>query len=954
MISFRTAGSPEPARDNNKVIGEEGLFSKAGPLPVCYHLPSSKPGDAGRHAGGGHVETDRWKLLQQLFEQALAAPAAERQRWIAEACGHDEALRQQVESLVLAERATGLVGEIVGAAAAKLEPAGVPGAGDRIGPYRIERELGRGGMGVVYLARRDDEAFEKHVAIKLVRSGCDTAEALARFRAERRMLASLDHPNIARVLDGGEIAPGLPFVVMEYVDGLPLPDYCAAHSLTIHGRLRLFRKVCAAVEYAHQHLIVHRDLKPGNILVTAAGEPKLLDFGIAKLLEPEFAAADDAAPTRLRAMTPEYASPEQVRGTPAGTTSDIYSLGVLLYELLTGERPYAIRSTDATAIEKAVCESDPPPPGAVRAELKGDVENIVLMAMRKEPARRYPSAGRFSEDIGRYLDGYPVTARRDTWKYRATKFVGRNRWPVAAGAVLGLVLAASILQIAQARSLADAEAARARREAATAREVTDFLVRSFAAADPWRSAGEKVTAAQILQSSQKRIATELAAQPAVRANLLESIGLAYRGLGLFQRSREVLEESLAVRRRLFGDRHPDVAKSLTELAQTVDELGEPAQVRELTEQALRAAGDAWTPGDLRRLDTEERRGLVILALGDHPAAEKALLEMLEKRRRYHGVDHQDYPAALLSTGLVYDRKGEYARAEPYYREAYEIRRRQVGEEHPDVARAINNLAMTRFNLGQPAEGEKLWRRALEIQKKTLGENHPEVAISLNNLGYALSNRGKLVEALDLYRQVIAIHRRIGREEHPWVAMTYNNIGIAHRDRGDWKAAAEAYRQSLALNYRLYGQEHPEIANVTSNLAIALTEGGRWREAEELQRKALAMKRKVVPGSVQLALSMDSLSVILLRLGRPGDLAEAAGLAAEALESGRKTLPPGHWRLADFQVTLGTALGRQGQRDEARGLLREAAAMLEKARGAQAEVSRRARRELELLDAPGRR
>jgi len=892
------------------------------------------------------LDADRWKLLQQLFEQALAIPDADRQLWIAEACGSDAALREQVESLVLASSASRVIDDVVGAAASRLRPSDVPAAtaGDRIGAYRIEREIGRGGMGIVYLARRDDETFDKHVAIKLVRAGFDSADWLERFRAERRILALLDHPNIARVLDGGETVHGLPYVVIEYVDGLPLHDYCEQRKLGIEARLRLFQKVCAAVLYAHQHLVVHRDLKPGNILVTDDGEPKLLDFGIAKLMQ----AGVPAESTGFRAMTPEYASPEQVRGTPAGTPSDVYSLGVLLYELLTGKRPYEIRSTDATELERAICDTDPPPPGVVRPELKGDLENIVLMAMRKEPERRYSSAGQLADDISRFLNGYPVVARRDTWRYRASKFAGRNRYAVAAALAVAAVLIVAVIQVSYARSAAEAEAARARREAATARAVTDFLVRSFESADPWKAAGEKVTASQLLESSQKLLATELANQPAVRANLLESIGLAYRGLGLFQKSRQVMEEGLALRRSLFGPNHPEVAKSLTELAQTMDELGEPAKVRELAEQALQVAGEGWKPDDPLRLDTEERLGLVILAMGDHPAAEKTLLTMLDKRRRYQGVENDDYARALLSTGLVYERKGEFARAEPYYREAYELRLKRYGENHPDVARSINNLAMARYSLGSQDEGEQLWRRALEIQKKTLGENHPEVAISLNNLGYALSNRGKLDDALDLYQQVIAIHLRIGRETHPWVAMTYNNIGIAHRDKGDWKAASAAYAKALELNRKLYGEEHPEIANVTSNLAIALTDGGQLDQAEVLQRKAVAMKRKLVPGSLHHALSAHSLCLILLQQGRQPDLPEAEKLAREAMDAGHKSLRPDHWRLADFQGTLGATLGRQGKREEARPLLTGALAKLEKSRGPNASVTVRMRKELERI------
>lgn len=770
---------------------------------------------------------------------------------------------------------------------------------------------------------------------KVVRAGFDTADGLNRFRSERQILATLEHPNIARMLDGGTTGEGLPFVVMEYVDGVPLPVYCEQHKLSMGQKLRLFQKVCAAVEYAHQNLVVHRDLKPGNILVTADGEPKLLDFGIAKLLTPE---TGERTRTLVRALTPEYASPEQVRGQAIGTTSDIYSLGVLLYELLAGQRPYKIESTDVTEMERAVCAVDPPAPGSVRAELKGDVENIVMMAMRKEPERRYASVGMLSDDIGRYLDGYPVRARRDTWGYRAGKFVQRNRYAVAAAAVVVAMLSAAVVQIAQARARAEAEALRAR-------EVTDFLVKSFEGADPWQSAGEKVTAKQILESSEKRLETDLGGQPAVRANLMESIGLAYRGLGLYEQSRKVLEDALALRRKTYGEHHPDVAMSLSALAETIDQVGDHKKVQELYEQALRVAGDQWKPTDAARLDTEEKLGLIYVRMGEYPRAEKILLDVLERDRQALGESDPRYLSCLLSTGLVYERKGEFARAEPYYRKAFELRRKVFGEDHPEVARAMNNLAAARYGLGKHDEAEELWRRSLAIQQKTLGADHPEVAISLNNLGYLLSNRGKWDEALRMFDEVIAMQKRVGREEHAWVAMTQNNIGVALRDKGDWKGAAEAYRKALALNYKLYGEEHPEIANVTSNLAVALSDGKQWGEAEKQQRKALAMKRKLLPGSTALAFSLHSLSAILLGEGRAADLKEAEALVREAIETGRKSMGPEHWRIAQYESTLGAVLLREGKVPEAEPLLVEAAAKLEKLRGAESKATVEAKKEL---------
>ena len=318
-----------------------------------------------------------------------------------------------------------MIGDAIRDAASTVSVLWEPAPGDRFGPYRILHALGRGGMGAVYLAERDDDQFRMTVAIKLMRSNLVTHETLERFKTERQILASLDHPNIARLLDGGAAPNGTPFVVIEYIDGEPITDYCRRHELSIRDRIRLFRKVCSAVQYSHQNLIVHRDLKPGNILVTKDGEPKLLDFGIAKLLDP---AASSQTQTNARLMTPDYASPEQVRGEPVTTATDIYALGVLLYELLTGTASLQSRqTTDTYAIEQAICTEEPTRPSTTRRELRGDLENILLMALRKEPARRYASAEQFSEDLRRYLEGYPIVARQDTWSYRTSKFVRRNK-----------------------------------------------------------------------------------------------------------------------------------------------------------------------------------------------------------------------------------------------------------------------------------------------------------------------------------------------------------------------------------------------------------------------------------------------------------------------------------------------------------------------------------------------
>ncbi|MCI0621868.1 MAG: serine/threonine protein kinase, partial [Acidobacteria bacterium] len=418
---------------------------------------------------------ERWQRVKELFQTAVEGGANQRAAFLEESCAGDPALRTQVEALIAShEGAPGFLE----APAFEVAPTTLEDdeaalmIGRRIGPYELVREIGHGGMGAVYLAVRADEEYKKQVAIKLVKRGMDTDTILRRFRNERQILANLDHPHIAKLLDGGTTSDGLPYFVMDYVEGLPIDVYCDTHKLPTLERLKLFRTVCSAVHYAHQNHVVHRDLKPSNIFVAADGVPKLLDFGIAKLLNPDFPSQMVESTATLRFMTPDYASPEQVRGEKLAPASDVYSLGVLLYELLTGHRPYRLGSRAPSEVVRIICEEEPEKPSTVisrvedvsgsdgtlrltpesvsqtreghpeklRRHLAGDLDNIVLMALRKEPNRRYASVEQFSEDVRRHLAGLPVIARKDTLSYRATKFIKRNKASVIMTAFFAMVL----------------------------------------------------------------------------------------------------------------------------------------------------------------------------------------------------------------------------------------------------------------------------------------------------------------------------------------------------------------------------------------------------------------------------------------------------------------------------------------------------------------------------------
>ncbi|MEM7356684.1 MAG: serine/threonine-protein kinase, partial [Acidobacteriota bacterium] len=430
-----------------------------------------------REAPREAMTPERWQRLKEIFSQAAALPPEGREAFLAQSCGDDSAMRHEVESMLESDRETATLDDdnpIVRFLGHTL-PSG-PFQERRFGSYRAVGEIGRGGMAVVYAAVRDDDQYHQQVAIKLIKRGMDTDAIIARFRQERQILAHLVHPNIARLLDGGLTEDGLPYLVMEHIEGLPIHLYCERNQLTTAERLQLFRTVCAAVHFAHQKLVVHRDLKPSNILVADDGEPKLLDFGIAKLLAPDSAISALAATVEGRApMTPEYASPEQVRGEPTSTSSDTYALGVLLYQLLTGQRPYRLERLSPQEMERAICEQEPDKPSTaiirestevspastgsgskilspsrtgssakLRRELAGDLDNIVMMALQKLPERRYSSVDQLSEDIRRHLEGLPVLARQDTFAYRAGKFIRRHRWGVIAASLIFASLVAGI------------------------------------------------------------------------------------------------------------------------------------------------------------------------------------------------------------------------------------------------------------------------------------------------------------------------------------------------------------------------------------------------------------------------------------------------------------------------------------------------------------------------------
>jgi serine/threonine-protein kinase len=867
---------------------------------------------------------DRWRRLEELFQAACELDPAERAGWLDQACAGDRQLQQQLESLLgAAEASVGFLQKPIEAAAGRLAGTFTFAPGERIGPWRITRPLGEGGMGSVFLAARDDEQYEQRVAIKVVHAAFGPSETMRlRFRTERQILASLQHSNIARLLDGGVTEGGAPYLVMEYVDGLPVTRYCLHQRLALPARLRLFRSICDAVEYAHKNLVVHRDIKPANILVTSDGTPKLLDFGIAKLLDTSANIAG-TAPQTERLLTPDYASPEQILGQQVTTATDVYGLGVLLYELLAGTRPFHVNPQNPLEGARMICESDPAPPSACAARepaaaaapariLRGDLDHITLLAMRKEPARRYASVAQLAADIDAYLEGYPVRAGAGHRRYRLGKFLSRHKAAVAVSAAFVLAL----LGFSGGMALL---ARRARREQTIADQQARFLAGVFNAATPEVALGKTITARDLLDRAAERIHRDLVQDPEVQAALLEDIAGAYNSLGLYAEARPLAESAYALHARLFGADHPKTADAL-ELAAAIDREQARFSIAESRFRDLIA---------IRRLTAGPNSVLFARALSDYgetlyddekPAEAEAPLRQALAIYNRAAPDEGAQPRNFLALAL--ERKAGFAEAASLLREATEISRRVDGPESPEYAISLHNLGSDLIDLGDMPGAEKMLREVLAIRRKVLGSGHSDLLMTLNNLGFVLLDKGDGRGAEPLLREVLETGLpRLG-PDHPSIATYRVNWARALEATGDFDSAATEYHTALAVvsSREPGGRRFAAIHYYLAELAF---DRGDYAASERLAREALDLYRRLY-GERNPVVAGALIDLAEARLYQ-GGATESVLLLREALEIREHNFQPGHAGILFAQVRLGEALIVAGRAPEAETLLRQTVA-----------------------------
>ncbi|MBP6773326.1 MAG: serine/threonine protein kinase [Gemmatimonadaceae bacterium] len=810
---------------------------------------------------------ERFARLQEGFERALELETASRADFLCALDAEDADLGQRLRGLLDAHAQTSRGFESPLSLDFAMDDGVDRWIGRRVGVYDIRRRIGVGGMGAVYEGVRNDDQFRKRVAIKLLRAQTVSESAVRRFRRERQILATLEHPHIAVLMDGGVTPDGHPFFAMEYVEGEPLTTYCDARTLPISARLELFRQVCAAVQFAHQNLVVHRDLKPQNILVNADGQVKLLDFGIASLLPSALDGAEDETLTRdgARALTPGYASPEQLLGRPIGTRSDVYSLGIVLYELLCGKRPFEVRETWRPDGERIVRTDTPARPSTaitaerlgrlsersgdrVRARLAGDLDAIVLKALRTEPERRYGSAGELSADILNHLTGMPVSARPDSLGYRVGKLLRRRRVEsLAVALTLFSMVTGSVVALRQAR-VADREKVRAQTEGERASEVTRFLTTMLGAANPG-AFGRNVTVREVLDSAVLK-ANSVSARPALESEIRRIIGGTFLSLGEFPLAEA--QYRLAVdaegRQAPAGGRGTAVALSALSMAKEFE--GEFAAADSLLRIADTLFARHGFDHNEQRISHLDARGRILNHLGNSQDAEPILAEALQLLRGQRPVNDSSLAASYTNLAVIQSDLGNNRSAETLMVTAVAAARRAYGTSHPHVAAILSPLASVQDRAGLPARAESTFRETISMRRKWLGDEHPDLAWSMFNLADFLLSAKRYAESAEWSRRVLVLRGNTLKDEHPIVSGSMSLLGRALDGLDSLDAGERWLRESLAVRKTVYPPGHFLIASSEGQIGAHLTLRGEYARAEsmlvESERKLVAARGDAAP------------------------------------------------------------------------------------------------------------
>jgi len=795
----------------------------------------------------------------------------------------------------------------------------------RIGHYHILRLLGEGGMGAVYEAEQD--LPHRTVALKVIRAGYATGGMLRRFENEAQALGRLQHPGIAQIYEAGaaETAFGRqPYFAMELVHGQTLVAYCDEHKLNTRERLELMAKICDAVQHAHQRGLIHRDLKPANILVDESGQPRILDFGVARLTD------SDAQATRQTDIgqlvgTLAYMSPEQVLGDPAevDTRSDVYALGVVLYELLAGKGPYVLGYQLPEAV-RTIREEQPTTLSSVNRTYRGDIETIVGKALEKDKARRYGSAADLAADIRHHLYDEPITARPPSTSYQLQKFARRHKALMMGVVAVFVVLVAGVVASTWEAVQARRAEAKAKQESAIAQAVNDFLQNDLlgqASAYNQSKPDPNITVRTVLERAAQGIQGKFDRQPEVEAGIRDTMGQTYIDLGLYREARTQFERALDLNRRVFGAENPKTLKTMSHLGRLAYLQARFAEGETLLSQTLAIQRRVLGPGHPDTLLSMTNLARVYQGQGKYPQAEALDRQILEIRRRVLGPEHPDTLSSMSDLAVVYWREGKYAQAEALDNHTLEIRRRALGPEHPDTLGSMNNLAVVYDDEGKYAQAEALDSQILEIRRRVLGPEHPDTLGSMNNLAGVYEDEGKYAQAEPLYSQTLEIERRVLGPEHSLTLLSMNNLAEVYRAQSKYAQAEALDIQILEIRRRVLGPEHPDTLGSMNNLARVYQGQGKYPQAEALDSQILEIRRRVL-GS-EHPLTLGTLSYLASTYQRQGKYALAKTYTAQALAGQRHALGAQHPDTMASEADLALAYLSQGKFAESEPVAREA-------------------------------
>ncbi|HLJ48548.1 MAG TPA: serine/threonine-protein kinase [Bryobacteraceae bacterium] len=835
------------------------------------------------------VDPKAWPILNQLLDEWLDLVPEQRAAWLVGVeREHPEILPALRE--MLAQPKPDFLETLPKIESGAGEGPAAPGA--LAGPYRLVREIGRGGMGVVWLAERADGNFKRDVALKFPLVYFHNQTLTDRFARERDILARLADARIARLYDAGVTAQGQPYLALEYVEGEPITTYCERLGLDARARLRLFLDVLRAVQYAHANLVVHRDLKPSNILVTNAGQVRLLDFGIAKLLAEGEAEETEITRAGGRALTPDYASPEQTAGGTITTATDVYSLGVLLYELLSGARPSRSKSTEPVRPSQTVAVKK------LRAALRGDLDTIVLKAMQPEPQARYSSVDAFAQDIERHLAGQPVLARPESAWYRTKKFVLRNKLVVSSAAAVALALAVGAgVAIWQAERAME-EKRRADIQAATARAVRDFLQNDLlaqAGSEAQAGTGKKsdpdLKVRTALDRAAAHISGKFAAQPAVEAAIRQTMGVTYADLGLYPQAQQQEERAFELRRRVLGPDDPDTLDSMQGLAEICRREGQYDRAEALLtammdiEHRLKRDG---SPQALIAMHT--LASIAVNGRADYKRGEALYSALLETERRVQGEADPGTLATMNNFAAMLVREGKYGQAEELYKKVVALKQRVMGTDHPSTLTTMNGLGVLYLNEGKYPEAETLLQAVFEARRRAMGPEHRDTLSTMNILGRLYMDEGKTSEAERLVTEVVETNRRVLGQDNPDTLASISNLAELYRRENNLKQAEALLQELLETRRRVSGPDSLPTAGVVLALGEVKLQERAYVQAEPLLRQAIADYRKGNSDTWPLYYAECLLGVSLKSLGRGDEAGPMMSAGYQGLLARRDSIP----------------------------------------------------------------